>query len=121
MLASLLVASTTTGAAPGNAMSSAGSCTSPPPPDTASIQPAKPAAMHSSRTVERSGTYASGPGGPAIDDVEEVGQPGDDGIGRAFDVAPLLGRDVAVGHQNGLYADLLGAVDVVVGPVADED
>src|SRR4051812_37142984 len=108
MLASLFVASTTTGAAPGSAMSSAGSWTSPPPPETASTHPAKPAAMHSSRTVERSGTCASGPGGPALDDVEEVGQPRDDGIGASLDVAPLGGRDVAVGDEDRAHPDLLG-------------
>ena len=50
--ASLLVASTCTGAAPGNASSSAGSWTSPPPPTTASTNPAnRPARASSTSTV----------------------------------------------------------------------
>src|SRR5215210_2931185 len=124
MLASLFVASTWIGEAPGRSTNSAGSCTRPPPPEMASIQPANPAARQSSRTSLSSGT-ASAPGGgatgvPAVDDPEQVTEPLHHGVRVALDVSALVMRDVAVRHEDGTHADLLRAVHVVVGAVADE-
>src|SRR3954447_23441436 len=117
---SLLVARTVAGAAPGSQISSAGSCTSPPPPDTASTQPAKPAARHSSSTSCSSGT-AGIPSAPGVDDGQQVAEAVDHGVRVSLDMTLLRLGDLAVRHQHGAHADLLGPVDVVVRAVAHED
>src|SRR5215471_14886932 len=50
--------------------------------------------------------------GPAVEVVQQLGQPGD---GR-IRLGRLVGGDVGVDDEHGAHAHALGAVDVVVGP-----
>ena len=105
--------------------SSAGSCISPPPPTTASTQPATSAARHE-QPRRRAGDVPRQvePGHPAFQPSTTSSTSAsrcDHGVRRDVDRHLLAGGDVRVRHEDGPHAHPLGAVDVLVGAVADVD
>ena len=62
----------------------------------------------------------SPPSPPAGDNLDQVGEPLDDGVGLALGGAALPVRDVAVWEQHGAHPDRLRPEDVVERPVTDE-
>ena len=105
--ASLLVASTCTGEAPGSPSTRAGSCTSPPPPTTASTKPAKsPAIASRARTI--------------VDGSTEVGQSLATNASRSWRVSTPIGlpsscTSSASAPSSAATAASIGSVDPTVG------
>src|SRR3954447_15292704 len=82
-----------------------------------SVTVATPAAV-SYRTARSSMARSCQTAGsaPAVDQREQLGQAADHRVGWHFEA-----RHEGVGAQDGAHADALGAVDVVIRAIADED